>query len=412
MLFLLDRRGGLHQLPHEDGDTLAQTLLRYAIPPTSVLAFRNCDEVVLSDDTRLDSDTTCTARLIEGYDIHGIRSAFTAPESPSTANSIAGASHSLLHRRLSIGETGTLALEQNPLSGGTVAEHVESVVHTTLDHFNLAPKDSRVVLGLSGGVDSGSLLMLLAGYRDAHPEHPPNIVAGTFKDFDSKYSQTFDSAARLAERFGVEHHIIPAESAEEVFHLTEPIAQILMRLMETSDAHLAMYVDHHTTRRVLEVFADRHDATRIALGLHATDLLAGMINSWSSGHDAGPMPERQVGPYTYIMPLYVVPKRELHLYYTIRTGSIPNQTIPNQWEFNPTDRNFYYYLADHLQWLWPGMQHWVLNSHSVRAAAHPTFNTCANCGGSARVLATAPEWSGRCDVCELLGKHGYIHGRR
>lgn len=408
MLYLLDRRGGLHELDTQDNDTLAQALLRKGIPPTSVLAFRNDDNTVIADDTRLHADTTYTARLIEGYDIEGLRALYDRELSPGGAVPPDLGAFTFLHRRLGFAPTGALTMERGSLDGDDVVKHVEETVYDTIDHFGLAPPGSSVTIGLSGGVDSGSLLMLLAKYRDEQPASAPRIVAGTFKDFDSKYSDTFDSAARLAARFGVEHHVIPAESAESVFHLTRPIAQILMLLMETDDAHQAMYVDHHTTRRVLEVFADDHGSSRIALGLHATDLVAGLINSWTSAHEIGSVPERAVGDHNYVMPLSVVPKRELHVYYTMKTGNIPNQTVPNQWEFNPTDRNFYYYLADQLQWMWPGVQHWLFDALRAKGALPAKFNMCENCGGATRILAAAAEWSGLCDVCALLHRHGWI----
>src|SRR5947207_14208305 len=124
--------------------------------------------------------------------------------------------------------------------------------------------------------------MLLAAYRDA-ASPGLEIHAATFQDFDSKWSETFDFARRLAERHGVSHRVLEPGYAERVFNLNRPIAQILMHLMETDDAHVAMYVDHHTTRRVLEVHADEVDTSTVALGLHTTDLLAGLLNSYTLG---------------------------------------------------------------------------------------------------------------------------------
>jgi hypothetical protein len=55
MFSLLDRRGGLHALAQRPGDTVAVTLLRNAIPPTSVLTF--CDQLtIVADDHVVDPD--------------------------------------------------------------------------------------------------------------------------------------------------------------------------------------------------------------------------------------------------------------------------------------------------------------------------------------------------------------------
>ncbi|MFG2708697.1 hypothetical protein [Streptomyces sp. NPDC048386] len=101
----------------------------------------------------------------------------------------------------------------------------------------------------------------------------------------------------------------------------------------------------------------------------------------------------------------------MHLYYTHFTGHAPKQTTPNQWEFNPGDRNFHYFLADQLQWSWPGIETWMFTAHALQASKHTmAFAACENCGGSmAQQSVTDAAWSGVCDVCALLDRHGWIH---
>jgi Asparagine synthase len=408
MLFLLDRRSGRHELHHENGESAAQALLRNGIPPTSVIVYRDADEACIPDNASLMTRETYTARLIEGYDIAGIRGLYAGELNMWPTPE--GLPRSFLARWLAVSPQGALRMERLHLDGESAARNTEQTVHGTIDHFSLLPEGSLVVLGLSGGVDSGSLLMLLSKYRDRAADKGIRIHAATFQDFDSRYSQTFDFATVLARRFQVEHHLLDPGNAEHAFNLTRPIAQILMLLMETEDAHLAMYVDHHTTRRVLEVFADDVGASTIALGLHTTDLLAGLLNSWTTGYEIGGIPVREVGNYRYVFPLAFTPKRDLHLFYAAELGHLPKQTTPNQWEFNPTDRNFYYYVADHLQWLWPGIQHWMFTANACNRDPAPVFKSCENCGGSARQVSSAPAWSGMCDVCLLLDKYGWIRG--
>jgi tRNA(Ile)-lysidine synthase TilS/MesJ len=398
MFSLLDRRGGLHALAQRPGDTVAVTLLRNAIPPTSVLTLCN-ESTVVADDHVVDPANSYVARLIEGYDIIGIRRLFDGSDS----------SMPYVRRRLGLAANGSLDMERTALDVRGVARHVEDTVRETIEHFELITPADTVVLGLSGGVDSGSLLMLLAAYRDAAAPSL-QIHAATFQDFDSKWSATFDFARQLADRHQVTHEVLDSSRAEEIFHLNRPLAQILMYLMETDDAHVTMYVDHHTTRRILEVHADELATTKVALGLHTTDLLAGLLNSYTLGFEMGGIPNRRVGPYTYIFPLAFVPKRELHLYYQHWAGHAPRQTEPNQWEFNPRDRNFLYYLADQLQWQWPGIETWMFTAHARRAARTDfSFLACQNCGASVLDQSSdRQEWVGVCDVCEVLDKHGWV----
>jgi hypothetical protein len=215
----------------------------------------------------------------------------------------------------------------------------------------------------------------------------------------------------LAERFGVEHHVIPAGLAEEIFHLSRPLSAILVDMMETADAHQTMYVDHHTTRRCLEVLASAHGASCIALGLHATDLVAGLLNAQMTGWRAGPVPCRPVGDFRYIFPLAFVPKKELSLHYLARTGDLPPQSAVNAWELHPKDRNFYYWLADFLQAGWPGLEAWMYTGHRhLTDGQQPVFCTCGNCGAAIRA-----DISGEvklCDVCEALCRMGCVDGSR
>lgn len=354
------------------------------------------------------SDASYTARLIEGYDLNTLRNVYvsTLPDGPRMDKPIEG----FLKQRLSFSADGAVSMEESGMGQSAVSEHVTETVMETIERFDLIPPGSSIVLGLSGGVDSGSLTMLLSKYRERSSRTDFSIMAATFQDFDSKHSAAFDYAAEIANKCGVEHGFIEAGLAEEVFNLKRPLAQVLMLLMETEDAHQAMYVDHHTTRRMIEVYADEQKASQVAIGLHATDLLAGLLNSMSTGHELGGIPGRTVGNYRYIFPLAFAQKRELHLFYAEELGHLPKQTTPNQWEFNPTDRNFYYYLADHLQWIWPGVQNWMLTSQGLDDPGSEDFHQCENCSASVRDLRGAPEWIGICDVCSLLEKHGWIGG--
>ena len=100
--------------------------------------------------------------------------------------------------------------------------------------------------------------------------------------------------------------------------------------METTDAHQVMYIDHHTTRRTLEVFAESHKSHKIALGLHTTDLLGGLLNAHVTGYQTGSIPSRHLGNVEYIYPLAFISKKELHLYHLFRTGKWALHTPPNQ----------------------------------------------------------------------------------
>lgn len=397
---LVDRRLVSRPIEARAGDTIAQTLLRNFIPPLTV--YVESDGRPLADNRRLADGQRYVAHLIEGYDLDSIRSLYLQDDDT-------GDDAAYVKQRLVFTDDGRLRLEQTELSLEDTARMVEQTIMSTIRRYRLVGPDDTVVIALSGGVDSGSLMLALGALLEGG-ELPFRVIAATFQDFDSRHTEAFDRAAGLAARFGVPHELVPEDVARSVFHLDRPLRQVLPALMETEDAHQTMYVDHHTTRRTLEVFAAEQGTNRIALGLHTSDLLAGLMNAQASGYRYGAPPLRQVGDFRYIFPLTFVPKKELDLYYLHAVGAIPEQSPPNPWEFNPLDRNFYYYLADFMQSMWPGVEHWMLTSPLLADEGKTEYVTCGNCGGA--LDTQGRDWTpgNFCDVCSLLARYGYVQG--
>ena len=236
------------------------------------------------------------------------------------------------------------------------------------------------------------------------------LVAVTFEDYDSSNSPTYTHASNLARQLDIDHHIAPATLAEEVFHLNKPLRKIFPELMKTSYAHQVMYADHHTTRRTLEVFAKQNGFNKIALGLHTTDLVAGLLNGWMTGYNIADIPLRKIGDSTYVYPLAFITKRELHLYHFYRTGQLVRHSNVNAWERNPLDRNFYYYIADQLQSLWPGLEMILFSAHNlrIRGSTPIRYEYCTNCGAALVHQPFTVIESAECDVCSIFRKAGYI----
>jgi hypothetical protein len=224
---------------------------------------------------------------------------------------------------------------------------------------------------------------------------------------------TYEQARRVAEVAQVEHVIAPAELADTVFNLDRPLKTVLPALMDTSDAHHAMYVDSYTTRRALEVVAEQRDIACVALGLHASDLVAGLLNGFMTGYPNGSLPKRVSGVLTFIYPLAFLQKKELHLYYFEKTGSFARHTQPNMWEHDPVDRNFYYYLADALQDEWPGLELMLVTAQerASRMAGPMPWSKCANCGSAYPQIPLTSIVSNECDVCRVLRRAGFLIAR-
>ncbi|MBC6478987.1 MAG: hypothetical protein GDA56_15690 [Hormoscilla sp. GM7CHS1pb] len=389
----------LHPL---NGERVDQLLLRHRIPSASVIVLKDGEPV--SELHEIKQDSEYIAALIEGYDIKNIRSVYE-----KLANNLSASISPYVKKRLSFNKNGSLDAESVSLLLPDLSELVERTVVETCQEFDLIREGDGLLLGLSGGVDSSSLLLALSAARSYLPKF--RLVAVTFEDFDSQTSPAFQHASELAKSLGIEHHIASASLAEEIFHLNTPLREVLPALMDTPFAHHAMYIDHHTTRRTLEVFAEKEGLNRVALGLHTTDLIGGVLNGWMTGYDIADIPLRQIGRLTYIYPLAFVHKRELHLYHLHQTGKLARHTTPNAWEKNPKDRNFYYYLADILQSYWPGLEIMLFTANNLRfRGKHQlSYKQCSNCGASILPQPLAEMTTDLCDACVILTQSGFIN---
>lgn len=395
-VYFKDRMGNSQLLNHYEGETIASVLLRNHIPVSSVIT--TVDEKPVTEHCIIESEKDYTIKLIEGYDIGAIISNIFDIDNSTT---------NYIKRRVTFDIDGALINEAVPLDCSDVVSIVEDNIRFAIQNYEMISENETVLVGLSGGVDSSSLLIALSKLSK---EMNFNVVAATFEDFDSLSSPTFTNAKALADELGVKHTLISSNTIEEAFNLNKPLRQILPEMMSTKYSHYAMYADHHTTRRALELHSDKIGADKIILGLHTTDLVAGLLNSFATGYQMASMFKRQVGDYTYIYPLMFVPKKELHLYYYYHKNKYAVHSYPNAWEINPKDRNYYYYLADCMQDLFPGIENYLYEAHSrsIQRETGTHFTKCCNCGSHILQQEYAPLNSELCDVCLAFKELGYI----
>lgn len=391
-----DRLGNKEILSVYHGETISQALLRHFIPASSVIIL--CDNKLVPESSIIEDKLNYVAILIEGYDISSIRHFYTRVDADNQ-----GGIYNKKHLDFNI--NGSVSIEGGAFSLDELGLYIENMVIDTIKHYSLINSGDGILVGLSGGVDSSALLMILTRIKERIPDF--KLAAVTFEDYDNQSSPTYQHAKNLASELGVEHHIASAGLAETVFNLNTPLNVILPKLMYTDMAHFAMYIDHHTTRRTLEVFAKQKGLNLIALGLHTTDLVAGLINAWMTGYQVGGIPLRKYSDFAYIYPLAFIQKKELHMYYYLHKKEYARHTYPNPWELNPKDRNFYYYLADQLQTYWPQLEVMLYSAHKQRRKFEIdyVYTTCENCG--AEILNQGVHGK-ECDVCQLLRKAGYI----
>lgn len=395
-----DRMKNKKELKVNSGETLEEVLLRNHIPPCSVITLSNghpiCENHVINENKNY------VSKLIEGYDISNII---------DTVFPLDVINADYVKKRITMNIDGSLEAEIIPYTYNEVIGLVDESIGFAVANYKMINHGDKVLIGLSGGVDSSSLLLSL---NSLSKKMGFEIIAATFEDFDSVNSPTFANAKALCEKLGIEHKLINAEIVTETFNLTKSIREILPQMMGTKYSHFAMYADHHTTRRALEVFADEVNANKIVLGLHTTDLVAGLLNSFTTGYSVADIFKRKIGSYEYIYPLAFVPKKELHLYYYAKTGKYAEHSFPNKWEIDPKDRNYYYYLADVIQSTFAGIENYLFEANSWRNRRQKPlmYTKCSNCGSHILQQGFAPVNEDNCDVCRVFKELGYIEIER
>lgn len=392
-----DRLQNSNQLSSFDGERLIDLLRRYCIPQNSVVCV--LEGIPINEESLIESHKSYTIQLIEGYDIHQILNRYNNYKVSDNKN--------YLKTKFLLDIKGDVITERAELSLEELSEYVFQTVLQTAEEYQLFKKGDKVLIGLSGGVDSSALAIVLSQLRS---RFDIEVICATFEDTDLNNSNTFKNAFHLCDTLGLDHKVISKNIAEEVFKLKKPLGEILKELMKTEHSHFTMYIDHHTTRRCLEVFASQNGINKIALGLHTTDLVAGLLNSYTTNYFIAGIPKREIGEHEYIYPLAFLSKKELHLFYFSELKKLAKHTHPNEWELNPLDRNFYYYLAEQFQCLWPGIEHYLFEAHEQKLSKYrfPEFTQCKNCGSHVLQQVFEKLNEEMCDVCKVFEKTNYL----
>jgi tRNA(Ile)-lysidine synthase TilS/MesJ len=396
-LVFRDRGGATERLPARPGEPVGAALLRARIPPPSVVV--TADGTPVSADHRIADDRSYSAQLLEGYDLDGIRSAFD-PVSDDAA---------YVDRRLTFDEAGAL---RSSATERTLADHeaaVEARLLDTIRHFDLVSAGETLVVGASGGLDSSALLRGLAAIRDDLP--PVDLTAVTVTDFvPVEDARPPADIAETVESLGFDHRFVDADAVARAYGLDDSPTEAVRALADSDGVANLGSLAANINQRLLERVATDLGADAVLLGAHTTELLGGILNEWFTGATVRrqSIPAHSLGDLSHRYPLVFLSKRELYLYRYSKTGDTLRERTANPWDWLADERSFYYYLADMLQTLWPGIEYWAVESHNERVAATESlrFGDCANCG---KTKATQDfDAAGHCAVCSALGSAGLL----
>lgn len=247
-----------------------------------------------------------------------------------------------------------------------------------------------------------SLLYLLA--RNAHrlPDARMSActVLGLSKQHDISVAQ---EACRALE---IPHAIVSAEDVTGLLRLRVSIDSALEAILSRHGRPSAINAVHAIMRSGVEYHARSIQADAILFGLHQEDLMASLLRSLTSGIPFGESPYRKGwGRFSFAYPLWPITKKELTLYLmAIAPASHAAQGSPTPYDRGGIDRDLHYFIADHLNSLWPGFAHHAfsgaaeLNRETRSAPAH---NACSLCGTYYQVSQARPA-ARICQLCETL----------
>lgn len=388
--------GDVEQIAAEPGHTVFETLLANYVPPNAV--FVTADGSPVSEFHELESGRRYRATLLEQYDVDRIRALYASRETDDDTPYV--------NRRITFDADGSIAETRSEMSLDDLQTYVEWRLRDVLDHYDLIADGDDVLVGFSGGIDSSALLLALSAVASSGLD--VDVTAITIEDYWSEAGTVLDPES-LPEELGVDHHVVTLQDIEAQFGLTGSVTATLDGLRHSEYGDRVVAVANGINRRMFEAYAESNGFDSVAVGDHATDVLAGLLNAQTSGLQSrlDGVPKRQLGDVTYVYPFAFFTKRELALYRYAKTGLEPDNSTFDPWRVNPAEQAFYYYLADALQTYWPGIAYWMIESHDATPVPEAeALVRCTNCGKRKRERDTAGET--HCHVCRILDQLEYV----
>ena len=202
-------------------------------------------------------------------------------------------------------------------------ESIEKKAIKTVKKEKLLDKGDKVLVALSGGKDSVTVLEILNSFREMHII---DLCAVTVDEGIANYRQEgVDIAKRHAERLGIEHKVVSLESEYGI-----TLYEIMQR-----DNHRGSCTYCGVFRRTLINRAAREmNATKIATGHNLDDEVQGIMMNYLEGNTdnltkLGAKTESKADEFTTkIKPLREIPEREIGLYVVAKELEVHFDSCP------------------------------------------------------------------------------------
>lgn len=401
LVTFLDRLDREFFLVGEEGQLLADVLLKYHIPFDAVLAYKN--GVTTSEfDLRVNSKDVITVKMVRAYQLTDFLTELGIW--PSEKNIATPSKPNVYHKGiLWFGDEGQAELVNRPILEEEFSAYLEDAFIQSIMERNLISEGETIGLALSGGRDSLALLYLLIKTR----RHLPNFKIVSATVCENSSTKDVQIAKEAAETLGIERKFISVEEIQTMFSLKVTMEDALFQILERHGKTESINCAHAYMRTCIERYFSSRGIAKVAFGLHNEDLLAALFKSMANGIPFGEtLWQKSWGQFQFIYPLWAITKKELTIYLELVAPEVHNsQGSPAHFDRGGMNRDIQYFLADSVQTLWPGFSFHAFDGYSLLmrdtnfAKLH---HQCPHCKGF--YYAENQQEERICHLCEHLFK--------
>ncbi|HEY4178797.1 MAG TPA: hypothetical protein VGM90_18250 [Kofleriaceae bacterium] len=244
-----------------------------------------------------------------------------------------------------------------PECRNAIAARVADVVRAAL------PKGSHIVVGVSGGGDSNSLLYGLSQLKYHDLTIHPVIIKG-IPDWDTGVPR----AQELCASYGLPLRIMDENEVKALLGIPRDSTSLIERFEREFPGDDFEFVGTLLIRLALAAHAREVGTKFICTGLNLEDVLCENMFRTSTGLPPAPVPVRDIGDVTLVLPLWLCPKR-------IIDGCFPKYSLANYQGRYPCfslGRNLYYSIVYAMQSQFPGFPEQLAQGFSTLAEKAPT----------------------------------------
>ncbi|MEA2897886.1 MAG: hypothetical protein QOJ84_3501 [Bradyrhizobium sp.] len=359
---------GRQQLVWERGETLFGLLNRFNVPWSAVSVYmvpRSGGEPVLYpclDAVLSDLDDAGELLLYFSRNVNPFMFSLSQFKIIDSANAGHQATEYLYQRLDNSQSTSEVFLKKLSPDEcrSIIADRVAETVRSTL------PKNSHLVVGVSGGGDSNALLNGLSQLRDHRLTIHPVIIKG-IPDWDKGIPR----ARALCESYGLELTIMDERKVKALLGIPPDSLELIDRFEREFTGDDFEFVGTLLIRLALVSHAREIGTSFICTGLNLEDLLCENLFRISNGLAPAAVPARRIGDMTLVFPLWLCPKR-------ILDGCFPKFSLDNYEARYPCfslGRNLYYSVIFSLQSQYPGFVEQLARGISELSLTNPVTYT-------------------------------------